>query len=136
MTDKEFEKIIKERLSIHDKPNRASFAYMLSQLESPVTEKEDMRYTRETGKPSQIINSKITYFISVCKSRRLVLIPSLLLILFIGAFSLSQHTRTYDQSIEQLATQDESIQEPSSIDDDEIILTNFDDQALDDLSNI
>jgi hypothetical protein len=136
MNKQEFEKILKNTMQIKAKPARDSLERALSKLEiDTVTESEDVRYNRQTATPSYIINNKIADFISVWKSRRIVLVPSLILLLFIGTFSLSGSTLTHDKSILKLAQQDGSIEEADIVDDysDLVTLTSFDDQTIDEL---
>lgn len=137
MTEQEFEKVIQNALHTEIKPSRDSFGRMLNTLNDiPVTKNADMRYTMRTA-TFDIINNKITEIISFWQSKRIILVPSLILLLLIGAFSLSPHSssNTYDTlSIQKLAEQDEAIEEEGPDYDDGIVFTSFDEPAIDDLS--
>lgn len=136
MTDQEFENIIKEKMRTDATPDRASFARALSQLNNPVTENKNLRYNSIQIKMSNIINNKVASFIAIWRSKRVILMPSLILLLFIGAFSLSGQTGKYNLSIEQLVQQDALIEEVDIIDDDPINLTSFDEPYINELSAI
>lgn len=135
MTDQEFENIIKNSLKTNANPDRGSFSHLLSILNNPVTEIKQVRYSIQTP-TSNIISNRITSFISIWRSNRIILVPSFILLLFIGIFSLSMHTTTYGSSIEQLAQKDESIKELAIVDDDDpaLFLTGFDEPDINDLS--
>lgn len=135
MNDQEFENIIRKGLKTNAIPSRESFARTLSMLETPVTKSEEVRYNRQTATPSNIIN-KFASFIAIWKSRRIVLVPSLILLLFIGAFSLSGQTPKYNLSIEQLAQRDAIIEELDFVDEDEAILSELDEPYIDEFSTI
>ncbi len=134
MTNQEFENIIKKSLKTNASPDRGSFSHLLSILNNPVTETKQVRYSIQT--PTSNIISRITSFISIWRSNRIILVPSFILLLFIGIFSLSMHTTTYGSSIEQLAQKDESIKELAIVDDDDpaLSITGFDEPDINDLS--
>ena len=140
MNDKEFENLIKDTLHSNESPTRESLSYILSNLDrTPVTNIEELRYNTQTIK-SNIINNKIADVISIWISKRIVLVPSLILLLFIGVFSLSPRVATKNQSLQQLVAQD-ALFEDLEVDtvndlDDEAILTSFDEQAFNELSAI
>lgn len=133
MTNQEFENTIRETLKTDETPNRVGFAHMLSQL--PVTETAEVRYTRETATSNIIINIQ-TSISAVWKTKRFVLIPSLILLLFVGTFSLSprSHVSRNTLAIQKLAEQDVSIEELNSDTEDQILLTSFDEPGITDLS--
>jgi len=135
MNDQEFENIIRKELKTSAIPDRASFARVLSELNDPVTENKNVRYNSIQIKMSNIINSKVASFIAIWRSKRVILMPSLILLLFIGAFSLSGQTGKYNLSIEQLVQQEALIDELDIVDDDDpVILTSFDDPYINELS--
>ncbi|MEK7106185.1 MAG: hypothetical protein AAB895_02400 [Patescibacteria group bacterium] len=136
MTDQEFENIIKKSFKTSAVPSRESFTRALSSLETPVTKNGEMRYNRQTGQPSNIINNKFASFIAIWKSRRIVLVPSLVLLLFVGAFSLSGQSGKYNLSIEQLAQRDAIIEELDFVDEDEALLSELDEPYIDEFSTI
>ena len=138
MTEIELEKIIRKTLYTSTTPDRVSFSNVLSQLPGiPVTKNNEMRYNKKTT-TSNIINNTITEIIGIWKSKRIILVPSFVLLIFIGAFSLSPKNRSNSQNsaIIHLAEQSELIEEPGIDTDDEIILTSFDEPAINDLSTI
>lgn len=137
MTDQEFENTIRKVLKTDSSPDRVTFAQMLSKLkEIPVTEDNVFRYTTETA-TSKIISNKITNLIDAWKSKWVILVPSFILLIFIGSFSLSKQTGKYNLSIEQLAQQIETMEAEEVVDDnEEQIIDSFDKQAIDDFSLI
>jgi hypothetical protein len=114
---------------------------MLSKLEdTQVTNNESLRYSKQTT-TSNIISNKIADVFSIWKSKRLVLVPSLILLLFVGAFSLSPRLAKDNLSLEQLVAQEEQIEKletSNNYDDWENIdtIASFDEQAINDLSTI
>ena len=137
MTQQELENTIRKTLKTDSSPDRVSFAQMLSKLkEVPVTEDNALRYTTETA-TSKITSNKITNFIDAWKSKWIILVPSFILLIFIGSFSLSRQTGKYNLSIEQLAQQIETMEADEVVDDnEEQIIDSFDKQAIDDFSLI
>jgi hypothetical protein len=136
MTDQEFENIVRISMKIQSEPSRDSFAHILKNLEeSPVTKNEAVRYNIQAT-ASHIINNKITDIIAIWKSKRIVLVPSFLLLLFVGVFSLSSHVNRYENSLQKLAAQDMVIEEPGVDDEDLIFSDVFDTPAIDDLNMI
>ena len=134
MNNQEFENIIIKEFKKESVPDRVSFSRLISNLDVPVTENEKVRYNRQTAKPFEIINNTIAEVIAIWKSKHIVLVPSLILLLFIGTFSLSGQASKYNLSIGELAQKDALIEEIDAIDDDATTLSVFDDQAIDELS--
>ncbi len=134
MNNNEFENLIRKTLRTDNIPDRASFARILSQLgESAVTESSEVRYTNKTA-TSNIINNTIASVSNIWKSKRFVLVPSLILFLLVGAFSLSP-TSSVDANniaIQKIAEQDASIEDYDT--DDQILFTSFDEPSITDLS--
>lgn len=133
--DKELEKIIRDTLKEDPTPSRDSFRRMLSTLDTSVTESSQIRYNTRTTS-SDIISNKIADVIHIWKSKKLVLIPSLVLLVLIGAFSLSPRAAKYDTGIAGLMPLDETIEEGGVDYDDQTILTTFDEPSIDELSTI
>ena len=134
MKKEEFENLIKRSLKAAPLPSRASLMYALRKLEDPVTEEEVVRYNRKTA-TSNIINNKIADILSIWRSKRIILVPSFIFLLFIGAFSLSPHSKKIDYSLSELVEQDSRIEEIVDY-DDTIFLTSFDEPSINDLSTI
>lgn len=132
MTDGELEKIIRDTLRTSDTPSRDSLTHVLSAIDAPVTKNAFMRYNVQTA-TSNIINNKIADIVSIWKSKRIILIPSFILLFFIGAFSLSTHHSTYDPVILDLAEQSANLEEQGVDYDDQVILTSFDEPDMDDI---
>lgn len=135
MDNQEFENTIRKTLKTAPLPSRASLMYTLRKLEDYVTESEEVRYNRQTT-TSNIINNKFANILSVWKSKRIILVPSFIILLFVGAFSLSPHHIKQDSSLSELVEQDAGIGEESIDYDDSILLTNFDESFINDLSKI
>lgn len=136
MTDQEFENKIREQMKTSVTPDRASFTRLLSGLNIPVTKNEVSRYYAQTT-TSNIISNKVANFLAIWRSKRVILMPSFIILLFIGVFSLSGQASKYNLSIEQLAQQDSLIEELDIVDDnDALILAGFDDPYIDELSAI
>ena len=136
MNQNEFENLIKETMNINATPSRDSFKCVLSNLnETFVTKNQNMRYSIQTVM-SNIKNNKISIIIDIWKSKRIILIPSFILLFFVGAFALSPHSQKYDPEILKIAEQNETIEETVDADDnDQVILTNFDNQDFSDIDN-
>jgi hypothetical protein len=137
MTEQEFETFIKQSQKTYGTPSRASFESVLSKLErNPVTEEVPTRYNTQTA-TSKIINNKLTDIIGIWKWKKAVLVPSFLILLFVGAFSLSSQGNKYANTpLLQLVEQDAQIEEPGLEDEDEILIEAFDSPGIDDLSTI
>jgi hypothetical protein len=136
MDQNEFENLIKETMNIKATPSRDSFECVLSNLnETLVTKNQNIRYSIQTVM-SNIKNNKISIIIDIWKSKRIILIPSFILLFFVSAFVLSPHSKKYDPEILKIAEQNETIEEPGDEDDnDQIILTSFDNQDFSDIDN-
>lgn len=133
MNNNELENNIRKALKINEDPSRVSFAYMLSQLpEDNVTKYEEVRYTKKAATPN-IINNKIAEILGICKSRRIILIPSLALAIFVSIFSLSPHRVLYSESLQHIAEQDEIIEGLVDDTDTDVIVTSFDNTDTNDL---
>lgn len=137
MNTPEFENYIRKTLRRGEEPNRVFFTHMLSQLtDTPVTESTEVRYTKKTA-TSNIISNKLSDIIAIWKSKRVILVPSFILLFFIGAFSLSPHIGVYTNSslsIQQLAEQDETIEETGVDTDDQLFLASFEEPGIIDLT--
>lgn len=137
MNEREFENKIKDALKINTYPDRESFKLFISSLETrDVTKNESMRYNTQTA-TSNIINNKFADIITVWKSKRIILIPSFLVLLFVSAFALSSHSKNSSSEILKIAEQNENLEESEIYEDeDQVILTNFDTSDIDNVSNI
>lgn len=134
-TPEEFENNIRKNIKTHDLPSRESFAYMLSSLsDSPVTKEPEVRYTIQTA-TSNIINNKINEIMAIWRTKRIILVPSFLLLIFVGAFSLSSNTSS-SSTLLRFVEKDEAILEPEVIYEDEILIEAFDAPGINDLSII
>lgn len=134
MDNQDFEKIIKKSMQIKAEPDRGNFQYLLSKIDNNVTHEENVRYNRQTAKPSNIINNYLTEFMAIWKSKRIILVPSLILLVLVGSFSLSNLAKP---SINRIAQEDISIEELDVVDDEDLTtLTSFEDQIFDDLGTI
>lgn len=135
MNEQEFENFIKKSLKTYGTPSRASLENVLTKLdENPVTKEGLARYTSQTA-TSNIISNKLTGIVNIWKSKRMILIPSFLILLFVGAFSLSPHNYASGQLL-QLVEQGAKIEEPGVEDEDEILIDALDYPGIDDLSTI
>lgn len=132
MEKQEFENFIKKTLNNTDIPSRASLLYVLRKLDTSVTENKEMRYNSKAATPNIIIN-KITDIIGVWKSKRLILIPSLVLIIFVSIFSLSPRNFLYRKSLQNIAEQDRLIEELVYDTDTDLVITSFEDTDTNDL---
>lgn len=132
MTDQELENKIKKILKTDINPDRANFTRMLNQLPDIGKEKyNEFSYIQDKNRSS--INNNIANVFNIWKSKRIVLVPSLILLLIVGAFSLSPQTGQYNMTIQQLAEQNETIEEPGYDIDDQLIYT-LETPAINDLS--
>ena len=117
-------------------PSRESLSRALfdSNVQSPyVTKSPYVRSNVWTATSKIISNNKLADAVAVWKSKRIILVPSLVLLLLVGTFSLSTHSSAESQ-IQSLAEQNEQIEEPGIDDDDQMILSSFEDPAVNDLS--
>ncbi len=138
MTDQEFENIIRKTLHIDMTPSRDSLLYTLSQLKTDVvTKNSKLRYNTKTVM-SSIINNLIDKINNISRTKHIIMIPGFILIFFLVMFSLSPHNNEqYNNKILQnIAEQDETIEELGNDTDDDIILTSFDSPAINDLALI
>jgi len=135
MNEQEFENYIKQTMKTYGTPSRASFEHVLMKLdEEPVTDTASVRYIRKTA-TSTIINSKIADIMAIWKSKRIVLVPTFLLLIFVGAFSLSSTTNR-SSALLRFVEKNEQIEEPEVLDEDEILIDAFDAPGITDLSII
>lgn len=133
MNTHDFEKIIRESLNTQAIPHRKSFAILLEKLpDNPVTKNAKIRYTRETWL-SNIINNTAS-LVTFWKSKQMLLIPSLMLVLFVGIFSFFPKSAQYDQTIPLLAQEDERIEEPGLDLDDTVNIAFYDTPAINELA--
>lgn len=135
ISDKELHKKIVDSLKSTITPDRSSLMRILDKLDKDVTSSGKLRYNDWVGIPN-IRNNTFSNIISVWKSKRMILIPSLILLLFVGGFSLSSKIAKHDLTLEQLLEQDETIEDEGINYDDQKLLTSFDEQSLDDISTI
>ena len=136
MDQQELENNIRKTLKGSGAPSRASLMYVLRKIEEDVTNKASMRYNKQTGM-SNIISDKLVAIFDIWKSRKLVLIPSLIALLVVGAFSLSpQSIMKTNLSLTDLVEQDALINESGVDYDEQIVLTSLDEPYIDDLNTI
>ena len=134
MDKQEFENNIRKTLRGSESPSRASLMYVLRKIED-VTDEASIRYNRKTETSNIIINKLIAVF-DIWKSRKLILIPSLIVLLFVGVFSLSPRNTKNNLSLSELVEQDSLIEEMGVDYDDQATLTSFDEPSINDLSEI
>ncbi len=117
------------------KPNKESFLVAIKEF---VTNKQSMRYNIQTATFKFINNNKVTDFISSFISRKIIWVPSFIALFLVGAFTLSpQGQNIYTKyQVQNLAEQNALIENEVYDEDDQIILSTFDEQAIDELSNI
>ena len=139
MIDQELENKIRKTLSLSDKLDRQAFEHTLSILEGSLTTKSPgMRYIEVTTK-SNVIYNKIAYITSSWKSRRIILLPSFLIlfIIFIGTLGAPLSSKLHGkQTLEQIASESEEIEGTGMDTDDQVIITSFDEPSIDELSTI
>lgn len=135
MNEPDFENFIKQTMKTYGTPSRASFEHVLSKIEKePVTNTEAVRYNTQTA-TSNIINNKITEVMNIWRSKRIILVPSFLLLLFVGAFSLSSNTNK-NSALLKFVEQDAQIEEPAIEYEDDILIYAFDTPGINDLGTI
>lgn len=132
MDNQEFENNIRKTLKGSGLPSRASLMYVLRKVEENVTDETSMRYNKETATSNIIINKLIAVF-DIWKSKRLILVPSLILLIFVGAFSLSPRK---NPTLSELVEQDSLINEEVLDYEDQTVLTSLDEPSINDLSAI
>lgn len=135
MIEKELENLIKESISKKELPSRESLVFLLSKIE-PVTNNEVVRYSTKT-ETSNIINKLVTN-IDIMWKRKFVLVPSLIAIVIVGAFSLSPKVSVYthNRSIQKLAEQDAIIESIQGEEEELSSLTNFEEPDIIDIGDI
>ncbi len=130
MNDKEFEDLIKESLKISEKPSQVSFSHMLSQLSEVPSDKKMMT-------PNTMING-VGEIINIWRSKRLVLIPSLVILLFISALTI--YPRGTNASLQRLVAKDvlleEQLYDSAWEYDDQTVLSDFDNDVIEELNQI
>ena len=72
---------------------------------------------------------------SIWKSKRIILVPTFLLLLFVGAFSLSSNSSS-SSTLLRFVEQDAQIEEPELENEDDILIGAFDDPGINDLGII
>ena len=135
MTDQELENKIRETLQESVVPSRESLSHVLSEIGDHVTKSPYMRYNVQTV-TSNIINNKFADIVSVWKSKRIILIPSFIVLFLVSAFSLSTHSTPYDSVILDLAEQSANLEQQGVDYDDQVMLTSFDEPDVDDFGSI
>jgi hypothetical protein len=80
---------------------------------------------------SNITNQTINEIIMAWKTKNIVLVPTFLLLIIIGAFSLSNR-KPYDEVILDLANENQTI-EDEGIMDEELLVTDLDSPNMDEL---
>lgn len=135
MNNEEFENNIKNAVYANATPHRTHFKSTLSMLGENVTKSATMRYRDAVYKLQKNIINNVQYVVESIRIKRIVLVPSLILVLVIGGFSISSQTTNANKTLERLAEENETIEEPGIDLDDSIILTSFDAPAVNDLSN-
>ncbi len=136
MDQQEFENNIRKTLKASESPSRASLMYVLRKIEENVTDEASMRYNKQTATSNIIINKLVAIF-DIWKSKKLILVPSLVVLLVIGAFSLSPRSVTRTNLIlVDLVEKDALINEESVDYDEQSSITSFDDPFIDDLNTI
>ncbi len=130
MTDNEFEIYIEKSFKTDETPDRMRFWHTLQGLsQSTVTKPILVRYT--IRRASNIINQTIQEITMAWKTRNIILVPTFLLLIFIGAFSLSSR-KPYDEVIMDLAVENQTI-EDESIMDEELLITDLNSPNMDEL---
>lgn len=130
MNNTEFENLIRKTLHTTETPSRESFTRLIKTLdESTVTKTFSMRYT--IRRVSNIINQTIKEFTMAWKTKNIILVPTFLLLIVIGAFSLSNR-KPYDEVIMDLAVENQLI-EDESIMDEELLVTDLNSPEMDEL---
>lgn len=133
MNEPDFENFIKQTMKTYSTPSRSSLEHVLSKIDrEPVTNNESVRYTTQTA-TSNIINNKVNEIINIWKSKRIILVPSFILLLFVGAFSLSSNSNS---ALLKFVEQDAQIEEPVIEYEDEILIDAFDTPGINDLGTI
>ena len=72
---------------------------------------------------------------NIWKSKRIILVPSFLLLLFVGAFSLSSNT-SGSSTLLKFVEQDAQIEEPAIEYEDDVLIDAFDTPGINDLGTI
>lgn len=126
MNEKEFENIIRKSLNVSEAPSRGSLTNVLSSIsnEENVTKESLVRYNKQTA-TSNIINNKLIGIIAIWKSKRLVLIPSLVLVIIVSTFSLSPRYMLSRESVAYITAQDESIEMLGNDTGEDMVLADF-----------
>ena len=137
MTDQELENRIRKSIENSGNPTLQSFLSALNTLglDADITKISKMRYIKERG--AWIIAHKIRNFFNTPRSRFTYLMPSFIVvfIIFVGAFNLSPlSSRVHDQTVEQLAQENEALEEKGMDTDDILMVTSFDEPDIYNLS--
>ena len=137
MENKELENRIKKVMNLEIKPDASSLNFILSKFEEDktVTKEKTKRYYIWTAM-SNIINNKNTDIVDIWKSKRLILVPSFILIFIISVFTLSPYSSFGNKTIIKLAEQDTLIEEQYVNEDDTVVNTLFESPEINDLSTL
>lgn len=122
MNDTELENLIRSTIQQKNTGSVHDFTILINNLESiNVTKNRNIRYTIQTT-TSNISNKIKSFFNILVDHKYLVLVPSLVLVFIIGAFSLSpQDSSKYNKNILTLAEQNETLDETLINDEDDTI---------------
>ncbi len=126
MNDQEFENLIRKNLKQTDLPDRASLKFALEHIEVN-TEKEFL--------PIESPFVKVSEFAKIWKTKRAILVPSLIVLIVVGIYSLSPSRAKNDASIKDLVVQDESVEESGVDYDDLAAPTDLNEPAVIDLTS-
>ncbi len=127
MNDKDFENIIKDSLKISDTPDRTTLTTLLSKLDTETVGDSEIHHNQKAN---------LLDIISIWRSKRIVLIPSLMLLMLVGVFSLSPRAAKYDNGIAELLVQDEVIEREAINYDSQFALPTLDNKSLESLNAI
>lgn len=139
MNEKDLENLIKKAMKIEESPEPSSLYKVLSSLEdSEVVTVWNVKHYSISTKVSNIISNGVANIVDVWRSNRaVILVPTFIILFFVGAFSLSPTEARYNKNIIKLAEKDAIIEEPFINDDvDQIVSTLFDSPAINDLSKL
>jgi hypothetical protein len=127
MTDKDFENIIKDSLKISATPDHATLTTLLSKLDTQAVGDLEIHHDQRAS---------LLDIISIWRSKRIVLIPSFMLVVLVGIFTLSPRAGKYDSGIAGLLIQDELIEKESVNYDSQISLPVIESKSFDSLNAI
>ncbi len=138
MKEQEIENLIRKTFKLNTKPSEESFSKLLFEI------KENPTFLNNTSSRhsflvtmSNIIRRRSTEFTNTWKNRRAyVLVPTFIVLLVVGAFSLSPSENSYSRSIIKLAEQNESIKEPVVKAEEPLAYTMFYSSTINDLNKL